>query len=52
VDVSSEDAAYMSTLFDMGGIAGGILAGVVSDYTGRSASTCAVMLIAAIPTVS
>ncbi|XP_012677484.1 glucose-6-phosphate exchanger SLC37A2 [Clupea harengus] len=42
-------AGDMSTLFDVGGIVGGILAGVVSDYTGGRASTCCVMLIFAAP---
>ncbi len=51
IDITSEQAAYLSTLFDVGGIAGGILAGLVSDYSGKSASTCAVMLVAAIPLV-
>jgi OPA family glycerol-3-phosphate transporter-like MFS transporter 1/2 len=52
VHVSSEDAAYFSILFDVGGIVGGVLAGMATDYTGKSASTCAVMLITAIPAVS
>lgn len=47
--MTSEDAAYFSTLFDVGGIVGGIFAGLISDSTGKSASTCAGMLIAAIP---
>ncbi|KAI5089462.1 glucose-6-phosphate exchanger SLC37A2 isoform X2 [Silurus meridionalis] len=42
-------AGDMSTLFDVGGILGGILAGLVSDYTGGRASTCWVMLIVAAP---
>ena len=50
--VTETDAAYLSTLFDVGGIAGGIAAGLISDTTGKSASTCAVMLVAAIPSVS
>lgn len=33
----------------MGGIIGGILAGVISDYSGMSATTCAGMLCFAIP---
>lgn len=45
-------SAYVSTVFDVGGIVGGILAGIVSDYSGKSATTCAVMLIVAIPVVS
>ncbi|XP_069994363.1 glucose-6-phosphate exchanger SLC37A2 [Penaeus vannamei] len=46
---SAEESANLSTFFDVGGIAGGILAGVLSDKTGMSASTCIVMLIIAIP---
>ncbi|MBN3300466.1 G6PT3 protein, partial [Amia calva] len=42
-------AGDLSTLFDVGGILGGILAGVVSDYTGGRATTCYAMLIAAAP---
>ncbi|MGH0162313.1 UNVERIFIED_CONTAM: hypothetical protein FKN15_042557 [Acipenser sinensis] len=42
-------AGDLSTLFDLGGIFGGILAGVVSDYTGGRATSCCVMLIAAAP---
>ena len=50
-DVTPNIAAYLSTLFDVGGIAGGIAAGLISDTTGKSASTCAIMLVAAIPSV-
>ncbi|XP_071441934.1 glucose-6-phosphate exchanger SLC37A2 isoform X2 [Hetaerina americana] len=42
-------SADLSTLFDVGGIVGGIAAGIVSDYSGMSAITCAAMLAAAIP---
>jgi len=52
VNVTSEEAAYFSILFDVGGILGGILAGLAADFTGKSACTCAVMLISSIPTVS
>uniref|UniRef100_A0A8B9HD16 Glucose-6-phosphate exchanger SLC37A2 n=1 Tax=Astyanax mexicanus TaxID=7994 RepID=A0A8B9HD16_ASTMX len=48
----AKSAGDMSTLFDVGGILGGILAGVVSDYTGGRATTCCVMLIVAAPMVS
>lgn len=34
-----------------GFVAGGILAGVVSDYTGGRATTCTVMLLLAAPLV-
>ena len=49
--MTSEVAAYYSIFFDVGGILGGILAGIATDLTGKSASTCAVMLITAIPMV-
>lgn len=39
-------------MFDVGGIIGAIAAGVLSDYTGMSACTCAGMLIFAIPLVN
>lgn len=45
-------SADLSTLFDVGGIIGAIVAGVLSDYSGMSASTCAVMLALSCPTVS
>lgn len=45
----AKEAGDMSTLFDVGGIVGGIMAGLVSDYTGGRATTCCVMLLAAAP---
>ncbi|KAJ6644305.1 Glucose-6-phosphate exchanger SLC37A2 [Pseudolycoriella hygida] len=42
-------SADLSIMFDVGGIIGAIAAGVLSDYTGMSACTCAGMLIFAIP---
>uniref|UniRef100_A0A3Q3JB91 Glucose-6-phosphate exchanger SLC37A2 n=1 Tax=Monopterus albus TaxID=43700 RepID=A0A3Q3JB91_MONAL len=47
--ISDVAAGDMSTLFDVGGILGGIMAGLVSDYTGGRATTCCVMLLAAAP---
>uniref|UniRef100_A0A8C6L2D3 Glucose-6-phosphate exchanger SLC37A2 n=1 Tax=Nothobranchius furzeri TaxID=105023 RepID=A0A8C6L2D3_NOTFU len=47
----AKEAGDMSTLFDVGGIVGGIMAGLVSDFTGGRASTCYVMLIAAAPSL-
>uniref|UniRef100_A0A1B6MD49 Sugar phosphate exchanger 3 n=1 Tax=Graphocephala atropunctata TaxID=36148 RepID=A0A1B6MD49_9HEMI len=44
-----EESADLSTVFDIGGIVGGIAAGIISDYSGKSASTCAVMLVVAVP---
>ncbi|KAM6911278.1 glucose-6-phosphate exchanger SLC37A2 [Lycodopsis pacificus] len=45
----AKEAGDMSTLFDVGGIVGGIMAGLVSDYTGGRATTCCVMLLTAAP---
>uniref|UniRef100_A0A671P052 Glucose-6-phosphate exchanger SLC37A2 n=1 Tax=Sinocyclocheilus anshuiensis TaxID=1608454 RepID=A0A671P052_9TELE len=45
-------AGDLSTLFDVGGIVGGILAGLISDYSGGRATTCCAMLIIAAPMVS
>ncbi|KAM4620047.1 glucose-6-phosphate exchanger SLC37A2 isoform 2-T2 [Polymixia lowei] len=45
----AKEAGDMSTLFDVGGILGGITAGLVSDYSGGRATTCCVMLLAAAP---
>ncbi|CAN2388118.1 Solute carrier family 37 [Pristimantis euphronides] len=44
-----KQAGDMSTLFDAGGILGGILAGAISDYIGGRAITCSVMLILTAP---
>uniref|UniRef100_W5KTZ2 Solute carrier family 37 member 1 n=1 Tax=Astyanax mexicanus TaxID=7994 RepID=W5KTZ2_ASTMX len=49
--LDSKTAGDLSTLFDVGGIVGGILAGVISDKLGKRATTCAVMLLLAAPTV-
>ncbi|XP_069737871.1 uncharacterized protein, partial [Phaenicophaeus curvirostris] len=45
----AKEAGDLSTLFDVGGILGGIFAGLVSDYTGGRATTCCVMLVVAAP---
>lgn len=47
----ARSSATLSTFFDVGGIIGGIIAGVISDKSGMSATTCAGMLVAAIPTM-
>ncbi|TWW80281.1 Glucose-6-phosphate exchanger SLC37A1 [Takifugu flavidus] len=47
--LDAKKAGDLSTLFDVGGIVGGILAGVFSDRSGKRASTCAVMLLLAAP---
>uniref|UniRef100_A0A671MF95 Glycerol-3-phosphate transporter-like n=1 Tax=Sinocyclocheilus anshuiensis TaxID=1608454 RepID=A0A671MF95_9TELE len=49
--LDAKKAGDLSTLFDVGGIVGGILAGVLSDKLGKRATTCAVMLLLAAPTV-
>ncbi|OPJ67464.1 sugar phosphate exchanger 2 [Patagioenas fasciata monilis] len=45
----AKKAGDLSTLFDVGGILGGIFAGLISDYTGGRATTCCVMLVIAAP---
>lgn len=49
--LSAELSADLSTLFDIGGIVGAIAAGLLSDYTGMSATTCTVMLALAAPSL-
>ncbi|CAI9166867.1 unnamed protein product [Rangifer tarandus platyrhynchus] len=49
VHFTAKEAGDLSTLFDVGGIIGGILAGLVSDYINGRATTCCVMLILAAP---
>ncbi|KAG7463669.1 hypothetical protein MATL_G00178990 [Megalops atlanticus] len=49
--LDAKRAGDLSTLFDVGGIAGGVLAGVISDKLGKRATTCAVMLLLAAPTL-
>ncbi|XP_020296460.1 glucose-6-phosphate exchanger SLC37A2 isoform X2 [Pseudomyrmex gracilis] len=44
-------SALLSVLFDVGGIAGAIAAGVISDYSGMSALTCVAMFGLAFPTL-
>ncbi|XP_047548075.1 glucose-6-phosphate exchanger SLC37A2 isoform X3 [Lutra lutra] len=46
---SAKQAGDLSTLFDVGGIMGGIMAGLISDHTNGRATTCCVMLILAAP---
>ncbi|CAG9861625.1 unnamed protein product [Phyllotreta striolata] len=47
--MSATLSADLSTLFDVGGIAGAIIAGYVSDKSEMPATTCSVMLILAAP---
>uniref|UniRef100_A0A665W5I8 Solute carrier family 37 member 1 n=1 Tax=Echeneis naucrates TaxID=173247 RepID=A0A665W5I8_ECHNA len=49
--LDAKKAGDLSTLFDVGGIVGGILAGLISDKLGKRATTCAVMLLLAAPTL-
>ncbi|XP_054982546.1 glucose-6-phosphate exchanger SLC37A1 [Sorex araneus] len=49
--LDARSAGELSTLFDVGGIFGGILAGVISDRLEKRASTCGLMLLLAAPTL-
>ena len=43
--LSTTNSGFLSTLFDVGGIFGGIVAGFASDKLNARASTCGVMLV-------
>ncbi|XAR71812.1 Glycerol-3-phosphate-transporting ATPase [Bertholletia excelsa] len=47
--LSSEEAGNLSTLFDVGGVVGGILAGHISDYLDARAITAASFMYCTIP---
>ncbi|XP_039294977.1 glucose-6-phosphate exchanger SLC37A2 isoform X1 [Nilaparvata lugens] len=47
--LSPKHSADLSTVFDVGGIFGGIVAGIISDSSSMSATTCVVMFVLAIP---
>ncbi|KAM9172203.1 glucose-6-phosphate exchanger SLC37A1 isoform 1-T5 [Pangshura tecta] len=47
--LDAKRAGDLSTLFDVGGIFGGILAGMISDRLEKRASTCGMMLLLAAP---
>lgn len=49
--LSPEYAAYMSVPFDIGGVIGSMMAGILADRTGSPALTCIVMLVCAIPSL-
>ncbi|XP_040278660.1 glucose-6-phosphate exchanger SLC37A1 isoform X2 [Bufo bufo] len=49
--MDARHAGDLSTLFDVGGIIGGILAGVISDKSHKRATTCGLMLLFAAPTL-
>lgn len=48
---NSEDSAYLSVPFDIGGAIGAIVAGFLSDKFKKSALICTVMLILAMPSM-
>ncbi|XP_037093600.1 glucose-6-phosphate exchanger SLC37A2-like isoform X2 [Pollicipes pollicipes] len=48
-DYSPSESANLSTLFDVGGIVGGILAGFFNDWTGAPGIVCVILLLIAIP---
>lgn len=48
---NSEQSAYLSVPFDIGGIVGAVMAGIISDRYKKSAITCTVMLLLAIPSM-
>ena len=47
--LDARSSATLSTFFDVGGIIGGVIAGLISDQSGMSATTCSSMLVLAIP---
>uniref|UniRef100_J3LFD2 Major facilitator superfamily (MFS) profile domain-containing protein n=1 Tax=Oryza brachyantha TaxID=4533 RepID=J3LFD2_ORYBR len=49
--MSITSAGYLSTLFDVGGIIGGILAGFISDHLNARATTAAIFVYLAIPSL-
>ena len=49
--MSAASAGYLSVLFDVGGIIGGILAGFISDHLNARATTAAVFMYLAIPSL-
>ncbi|XP_054165832.1 glucose-6-phosphate exchanger SLC37A2-like [Oppia nitens] len=48
-NISMSNSAYMTMMFDVGGIAGAIIVGYIKDKTNASALTCIFMLIFSIP---
>ena len=51
LNVGAKSSADLSTLFDIGGIFGGIIAGLISDLTGMSALTCGGSFLLTVPLV-
>ncbi|EEC73708.1 hypothetical protein OsI_08306 [Oryza sativa Indica Group] len=50
-EMSVTSAGYLSALFDVGGIIGGILAGFISDHLNARATTAAIFMYLAIPSL-
>ena len=50
-DFSASTSANVSIFFDLGGIVGGITAGVLNDKFGKPANTCFWMLVTSVPMV-
>jgi len=51
INLTATTSGNLSTLFDVGGIVGGIVAGLATDITKKPASVCAIMLILAVPSL-
>lgn len=51
VNITSTGAAFVSITFDVGAVLGGVLAGLIADTNGKSATTCVIMILLAIPVV-
>ena len=49
---TASESANISIFFDLGGILGGITAGVLNDKFGKPANTCFWMLVTSVPMVS
>ena len=47
--INAEGSGFMANFFEYGGIAGGIIAGFITDRTGMSALVCGFSLILAVP---
>jgi sugar phosphate permease len=50
-DLSNKQSDWLSTLFDVGGIIGGIATGLLSDVLNARALSCVVSLILAVPSL-
>jgi len=47
--MNAENSGVLSEYFDWGGIIGGITAGILTDWSGMSGTTCSAMLVIATP---